>query len=86
VLGGGLLLKIKNRIMKSVKFTSSILMAAFLSSAKALEITAELTTAQEINPAFGEGPILMKPTASDPLSYHGTDKIYQWSNQVHSFW
>jgi hypothetical protein len=72
--------------MISVAFTSSMLIAALLSPAKALELTAELTTAQEINPAFGEGPILMKPTASDPLSYHGTDKIYQHSNQVHSFW
>ncbi len=60
--------------MKSVAFTFSILMAAFFSPAKALELTAELTTAQEINPAFGEGPINMKPTASDPLSYHGTGK------------
>ncbi len=28
----------------------------------------------------------MQPTKLDPLSYHGTDKIYEWSDKVHSFW
>lgn len=67
--------------MKFFAFTSLILMAAFLSPAKA----SELTTEQESNPAFGEGPILMKPTAADPLSYHGTILKTEWA-QVHSFW
>ena len=68
--------------MKSYAFTSLILMATFLSPAKA----SELTTEQENNPAFGEGPILMKPTAADPLSYHGTLVSYEWGAELHSFW
>ena len=58
--------------MKSIAFTSSILMASLLSPVKALEHpNAELTKGQGYKlyvPAFGEGPLLNGPTAESPLS------------------
>jgi hypothetical protein len=73
-LGEIIIIKKKTRIMKSIAFTSSILMASLLSPVKALEITNELTTEQAYrvyDPAFGTGPLLNGPTSKDPLSYHG---------------
>ena len=54
-----------------MKFFASVLMGALFSHANSLELASELTT-EQVNPTFGDGPILMQPSAWDPLSYHGT--------------
>ncbi len=72
--------------MKSIAFTYSILFAALFSSTNALELTtqlhAELTTeltaeqlAGQVIAEWGAAPVLMAPTSTDYLSYHGTAKI-----------
>jgi len=80
-----------------IAFTSSFLLAALLSSANALELTSELhatltteLTAEQIagavNAEWGAAPVMMTPTGTDPLSYHGTTSINQWHPKLHSFW
>jgi hypothetical protein len=64
-----------------MKFIASFLMAAFFSHANSSELTAE-----QVNPVFGTGPILMKPTAQDPLSYHGTFDTTDGHAPHHWFW
>jgi hypothetical protein len=54
-----------------MKFIASALMGALFSHANSLELAAKLST-EQVNPIFGDGPILMQPNAWDPLSYHGT--------------
>ena len=54
-----------------MKFIASALMGALFSYANSLELAAKLTL-EQVNPVFGDGPILMQPNAKDPLSYHGT--------------
>lgn len=54
-----------------MKFFASVLMGALFSHANSLELASELTT-EQVNWTFGDGPILMQPSAWDPLSYHGT--------------
>ena len=68
-----------------MKFIASALMGALFSHSNSLELATKLTTQQ----AIGDGPILMQPTAWDPLSYHGIDKLYSWRQpdwNLHSFW
>jgi hypothetical protein len=87
-LGGIIIIK-NTRIMKSIAFTSSILFAALFSYTNALELTtqlyAELTTelnaeqlAGQVIPEWGAAPVMMAPTSTDYLSYHGTVSINQW--------
>ena len=54
-----------------MKFFASVLMGALFSHANSLELASELTT-EQVNPTFGDGPILMQPTTRDTRSYHGT--------------
>jgi hypothetical protein len=54
-----------------MKFIASALMGALFSHANSLELAAKLTT-EQVNPIFGDGPILMPPTTRDTRSYHGT--------------
>ena len=64
-----------------MKFIASFLMAALFSHANSTELIAE-----QVNQAFGTGPILMQPTAQDPLSYHGTFDNTDGHTQLHQFW
>lgn len=82
--------------MKSIAFTSSILFAALFSSTNSLELTtqihAELTTeltaeqlAGQVYPEWGAAPVMMAPTSTDYLSYHGTVKTNESHRVPHSF-
>ena len=64
-----------------MKFFASFLMAALFSNANSTELEAE-----PVNLAFGTGPILMKPTPKDPLSYHGTFDTTDGHRAEHWFW
>ena len=64
-----------------MKFIASFLMAALFSHANSTELIAE-----QVNQAFGTAPILIQPTAKDPLSYHGTFDSTDGHNTLHSFW
>ena len=64
-----------------MKFIASFLMAALFSHANSTELIAE-----QVNQAFGTGPILMQPTAQDPLSYHGTFDTTDGHRADHWFW
>ena len=64
-----------------MRFIASFLMAALFSHANSTELKAE-----QVNQAFGTGPILMQPTAQDPLSYHGTFDNTDGHSQLHQFW
>ncbi len=64
-----------------MKFIASFLMAALFSHANSTELIAD-----EVNLAFGTAPILMQPTAVDPLSYHGTFDNTDGHTKLHSFW
>ena len=64
-----------------MKFIASFLMAALFSHANSTELIAE-----QVNQAFGTGPILMQPTAQDPLNYHGTFDNTDGHSQLHQFW
>ena len=64
-----------------MKFFASFLMAALFSQANSTELDPE-----QVIQAFGTGPILMKPTPQDPLSYHGTFDNTDGHTQLHQFW
>ena len=64
-----------------MKFIASFLMAALFSQANSTELDEE-----QVIQAFGTGPILMKPTPQDPLSYHGTFDNTDGHTQLHQFW
>ena len=72
---GELYLIYKNRTMKFIAYASSLLMAALISPANSLELTAQ----QVANPVWGTAPVSQQPTASDPLSYHGTGASESWA-------
>ena len=64
-----------------MKFFASFLMAALFSQANSTELDPE-----QVIQAFGTGPILMKPTPQDPLSYHGTFDTTDGHRADHWFW
>jgi hypothetical protein len=68
-----------------MKFIASALMGALFSYANSLELSTKLTT-EQVNPTFCDGPILMQPTAWDPLSYHGTYVNNGEHKHLHAFW